>query len=230
MILKGFGHSINSLSPSLTYLKTDYKYIKDLAGVRSDGIVNLSVDNFIVDSEEGQIQFTKDALSGICVFNLSRNVSRYLKEGKPVKLILNLVPDYSVFELKDYFKKFAGYKIENTLSGILNNKLAEVISKEMKVLGKQVKSLTENELEGVIFNLQNMYFNIIGTGDFSTAQVTAGGASLDGFNKSLESKYCKGLYAIGEVLDVDGKCGGYNLAWAFTSALIVGEEISKNKN
>lgn len=230
MILKGFGHSINSLSPSLTYLKTDYKYIKDLAGVRSDGIVNLSVDNFIVDSEEGQIQFTKDALSGICVFNLSRNVSRYLKEGKTVKLILNLVPDYSVFELKDYFKKFAGYKIENTLSGILNNKLAEVISKEMKVLGKQVKSLTENELEGVIFNLQNMYFNIIGTGDFSTAQVTAGGASLDGFNKSLESKYCKGLYAIGEVLDVDGKCGGYNLAWAFTSALIVGEEISKNKN
>lgn len=229
-ILKEFGHNINTLSPSLTYLNTDYKYIKELAGVRSDGIANLSVDNWIVDSEEGQVQFTKDALSGICVFNLSRNVSKYLKEGKTVKLILNLVPDYSAFELSDYLNLFPSYKIENALSGILNNKLAEVICKEIKVFGKQVKALTKNELDGVIFNVQNMYFNIIGTGDFSSAQVTSGGASLDGFNEVLESKLCDGLYAIGEVLDVDGKCGGYNLSWAFSSALIVGKEISKNKN
>ena len=66
-----------------------------------------------------------------------------------------------------------------------------------------------------------MYFNINGTGDFENAQVTCGGAVLDEFTNDLESKKCKGLYAIGEVLDVDGKCGGYNLSWAFNSALIV---------
>ena len=227
-ILKYFGHKIEDLSPSLTYLNTDYKYIKDLAGVRCDGVVRLSVNDCVIDSEEGQIQFTKDSLSGICVFNLSRNVLKYLKEGKSVKIILNLVPDYSAFELKEYLNLFPCYKIENALSGILNNKLAEVITKNLKINGKQVNNLTKNELDDVIFELHNMYFNIIGTGDFDTSQVTKGGASLDEFTKDLESKKCKGLYAIGEVLDVDAKCGGYNLSWAFNSAIIVALKLSMN--
>ena len=73
-----------------------------------------------------------------------------------------------------------------------------------------------------------MKFNIIGTGGFDTAQVTKGGASLEEFTKDLESKKCVGLYAIGEVLDVDGKCGGYNLSWAFTSGIIAALNITKN--
>ena len=128
-ILNSFGHKIEKLEPSLTYLNTDYKYIKDLAGVRCDALVNLSVDGRIIDSEKGQVQFTKDALSGICVFNLSRNVSTYLKDKKKVKVILNLIPEYSVFELKDYLYSFSGYKIEDALSGILNNKLAYALNK-----------------------------------------------------------------------------------------------------
>lgn len=225
-ILKSFGHKIEKIYPSLTYLNTNYKYIKELQGVRCDAIVNLSVDGMIIDSEEGQVQFTKDALSGICVFNLSRNVKRYLDENKKVKLILDLIPEYSIFELKDYLCSFYGYKIEDALSGFLNNKLALVITKELKLYGKKIKELTENELEGILFNLHNMYFNITNVGDISSSQVTNGGVSLDEFTSNLESKKVKGLYAIGEVLDVDGKCGGYNLSWAFTSGLIVSRKLS----
>ena len=228
-ILKNFGHNITNLYPSLTYLKTNYKYIKDLQGVRTNAIVNLSIDGWIEESEEGQVQFTKDALSGICIFNLSRNVGKYLKENKKVKIIVDLVPDYSQLELLDYIKKFPSYLISDALSCIINNKLANVLAKEMKINGKKVKELDKNKLEGICFNLKNMYFNIIETGDFNTAQVTSGGAILDEFTKSLESKKCKRLYAIGEVLDVDGKCGGYNLSWAFTSAIIVAEDILKDK-
>lgn len=226
-ILKSFGHEIEKTSPSLTYLNTDYKYIKDLAGVRCDALVNLSVDGKIIDSEEGQVQFTKDALSGICVFNLSRNVSSYLQEGKKVRLILNLIPEYSMFELKDYLNSFAGYKIEDALSGILNNKLGYALTKELKIHGKKVKELTDNEKDGILFNLHNMYFNIVGVGDISLSQVTSGGACLEEFTDGLESLKYNGLYAVGEVLDVDGKCGGYNLSWAFTSALIASNDILK---
>lgn len=228
-ILKSFGHTITKLFPSLTYLKTNYKYIKDLQGVRADCIVNLSVDGIIEQQEEGQVQFTKDSLSGIAVFNLSRNVSRYINDGKKIKLILNLVPNYSRFELMDYLKNFYSYKVEDALSCIINNKLALSITKELSFNGKFIRQLTKNELEGLCFCLNNMCFNIIGTGDFNSAQVTAGGASLDEFNECLESLKTNNLYAIGEVVDVDAKCGGYNLTWAFTSALIAARNITDKK-
>ena len=224
-ILRNFGHSIIDLYPSLTYLKTDYKYIKDLQGVRVNGIVSLSVDGRVEDKEEGQVQFTKEALSGICIFNLSRNVGKYLEKNKKVKIIINLVPNYSELELLEYIKNFSSYLVSEALSCIINNKLAIAISKETKVQDKKIKELKASELEGLCFTLKNMYFNISGLGDFDTAQVTSGGARLDEFTESLESKKCKGLYALGEVLDVDGKCGGYNLSWAFTSAIIVAKNI-----
>ncbi len=220
-ILKRFGHGITDLYPSLTSLKTNYKYIKDLAGVRAEAIVSLSVDGWITESEEGQVQFTKDSLSGISIFNLSRNVAKYLKEQKNVKIIINLVSQYSELELENYLKSFSGYTSEDALSCIINNKLAIAVAKELKVYGKKIKMLSQNELEALSFNLHNMYFDIENTGDFEMAQVTSGGANLEEFTDNLESKKCKGLYATGEILDVDGKCGGYNLSWAFNSALIV---------
>lgn len=226
-VLKSFGHTITDLYPSLTYLKTDYKYIKDLQGVRVNAKTSLSVDGKIEKKEVGQVQFTRDSLSGICIFNLSRNVKKYLNKNKTVKIIMDLVPDYSNFELQNYITSFSSYKLQDALSCIINNKLAIAIAKELKSANKLVKELTKNELEGVCFNIKNMYFDITDTGDFNTAQVTSGGVVLDEFTKDLESTKCKGLYAIGEVLDVDGKCGGYNLSWAFTSAIIAANDISR---
>ena len=226
-ILKSFGHTITDLYPSLTQLKTNYKYIKDLQGVRTNAVVNLSVDGLIKSQEEGQVQFTKDSLSGICIFNLSRNVGKYIKENKKVKIIIDLIPNYDQFGLVEYLKSFSSYSIVDALSCVINNKLSFVVSKELGFANKKMEDLTKVQLENVCFALKNMCFNITGTGDFETAQVTNGGASLDEFDCNLQSIKCKDLYAIGEVIDVDGKCGGYNLSWAFTSAIIVSDGILK---
>lgn len=226
-ILKSFGHTITDLYPSLTQLKTNYKYIKDLQGVRTNAVVNLSVDGLIKNQEEGQVQFTKEALSGICIFNLSRNVGKYIKENKEVKIIIDLIPNYDQFGLVEYLKSFSSYSIVDALSCVINNKLSFVISKELGFVNKKMEDLTKVQLESVCFALKNMCFNITGTGGFETAQVTNGGASLDEFDCNLQSIKCKDLYAIGEVIDVDGKCGGYNLSWAFTSAIIVSDGILK---
>lgn len=226
-ILKSFGHTITKLYPALTFLKTDHKYIKDLQGVRANVVVSLSVDGSVLKKEEGQVQFTKDALSGICIFNLSRDVNRYLKDNKKVEIVVDLVPDYKRAYIEYYLKEFSDYNVVDAISCILNKKIAQVVSNKLELSDKKISGLSKSELENISYALKNMHFNIIETGDFKAAQVTNGGAKLDEFTSGLESLKKPLLYAIGEVLDVDGKCGGYNLSWAFNSALIAAEDILK---
>ena len=227
-ILKSFGHTITKLYPSLTYLKTNYKYIKDLQGVRTDAIAKLNVNDKTILTEKGQIQFTKDSLSGICIFNLSRYVNEYLEKNKKVDVVVDLVPDYDESYINNYLKEFDGYNVSDAISCILNKKVADVITKNLKLSNKTICDISKTELENISYTLKNMHFNITATGDFETSQVTLGGALLSEFTNHLESKKISGLYASGEVLDVDGICGGYNLSWAFTSALIVAEGILKD--
>ena len=226
-LLKSFGHNITNLYPSLTSLKTNFKYIKDLAGVRVNSKVSLYDSRCLVSEEKGQLQFTKDSLSGICIFNLSRYIGKLIDNKKELSVRVDFMPDNTFDELYDYIKSFYNYNLEDAISCILNNKLAMVIAKNIKLAGKKVSSLSDSDLTIAVENIKNMKFDIIGTGDFENAQVTCGGVFLNEFTSDLESNKCKGLYAIGEVLDVDGKCGGYNLSWAFNSALIVSDIISK---
>ena len=226
-LLKSFGHSITKLYPSLTSLKTNYKYIKDLAGVRVNAKVSLYENDDLITEENGQLQFTKDSLSGICVFNLSRYACKML-EHKNLFIKVDYTPDKEADELYNYIKSFSNYTIEEAISCMLNNKLAKVISKDLKLEGKKVTNLTNNDLTKVVNIIKDMTFKVTSIGDFDVSQVTSGGASLEEFTDNLESKKCKGLYAVGEVLDVDGKCGGYNLSWAFNSAIIVCDDINKN--
>ena len=227
-ILKSFGHTITKLYPSLTYLKTNYKYIKDLQGVRVDAIAKLNVNDKTILTEKGQIQFTKDSLSGICIFNLSRCVSKYLEKDKKVDIVVDLVPDYDELYISNYLKEFDSYNVSDAISCMLNKKIADVIAKNLKLSNKTICDISKAELENISCTLKNTRFNITSTGDFETSQVTSGGALLSEFTNKLESKKISGLYASGEVLDVDGICGGYNLSWAFTSALIVAEGILKD--
>ena len=226
-LLKSFGHNITNLYPSLTSLKTNFKYIKDLAGVRVNSKVSLYDSRCLVSEEKGQLQFTKDSLSGICIFNLSRYIGKLIDNKKELSVRVDFMPDNTFDELYDYIKSFSNYNLEDAISCILNNKLAMVIAKNIKLAGKKVSSLSDSDLTIAVENIKNMKFDIIGTGDFENAQVTCGGVFLNEFTSDLESNKCKGLYAIGEVLDVDGKCGGYNLSCAFNSALIVSDIISK---
>ena len=205
-------HSTVNTKPVLVPLLSDYKYLKDISGVRFD--CKVTYHDF---EEVGQVQFTDYGLSGICIFNLSRYIEKDI-------ITLDLTYNIKDNDLIDFLNKFKNYKIEDALSNVINNKLANVILKELNLLGKKVSDV---DLNMVINKLHNFNFNITGHKDYASAQVTEGGLKLDEFNSDLSSRTCDDLYAVGEVLDVDGKCGGYNLAWAFTSAIIAASSISK---
>lgn len=227
-LLKKFGLNITKLYPSLTQLKTNYKYIKELQGIRVDGKVSLVVDNKKINEEIGQIQFTKSSLSGICIFNISRNVGKYLDDKKNVKVVVNLIPE--IENVKTYIKKFDDYKVEEALSCIINNKLAGVIAKELGYHDKRIGVLKDKDMNLIAHKLRNYEFKIISTGDFETSQVTNGGVILEELDDELESKKIESLFCIGELVDVDAKCGGYNLSWAFNSGLLAAEKITKKIN
>ena len=215
-------HNVTKLYPSLVPLISDYKYLKDISGVRFDCNASLLVNNIKLGEEKGQVQFTDYGLSGISIFNLSRNIKEYLEDNKDVKIGINLID--KIDDINSYISKFSNYKIEDALSNIINNKLAYVLCKELNVIGKKVGGI---DIKQVINKLRNFELNIIDIKDYSMAQVTKGGLILDEFKRTLESKKCNNLYVIGEVIDVDAKCGGYNLSWAFTSALLSATDISK---
>lgn len=210
--LLGKYHNVIDTKPVLVPLLSDYKYLKDISGVRFDCKVKYN------DKEEvGQVQFTDYGLSGICIFNLSR----YIEKGIiTLDLIYNLIDN----DLINFLNKFKYYKIEDALSNVINNKLAQVISKELNILGKKVCDV---DLNVVINKLHNFKFDIIGRKDYDSAQITGGGLNINEFNTDLSSKNCENLYAVGEVLDIDGRCGGYNLTWAFTSAILAANSITK---
>ncbi len=222
-ILKSLNHRITNIYPSLTYLMTNYKYQKELQGVRVNAKASLIVDNKLEKEETGQVQFTKNALSGICIFNLSRNVKRYLDDNKSVIISIDFIPECD--NIDDYLKQFKNYKSQEALSCVINNKLANVICKDTNTYDKQFNKIDSKSFYNIMDKLKNMNFKIIGVGDYLVSQVTNGGASLDNFNNSLESKTNHNLYVIGELLDIDGDCGGYNLSWAFNSAIVAAKDI-----
>lgn len=214
-IAKKLGHSITRLRPSLVKLKTSLPHFEMLKGIRMKGKV--SYGNV---EEYGEIQFTQDGVSGICIFQLSGIIVDDLN-SKKVTISINLLPEYSYDE---FCKLIADGAIGrdkdsidvNSLIGILPDKLADYIFLEKKHL--DVKTLYSQ--------ITNMQIPIIGTDSLEHAQVTRGGVVLNEINADLSSKLVDGLYFAGEMLDVDGPCGGYNLHFALTSGMLSGESAA----
>ena len=211
-------HSLINPIPALAPLLSENKYLKDVLGVRCDCKVSLIKDNKVLCEELGQVQFIDHGLSGICIFNLSR----YFEKGSYVNI--DLIPNIIDEDLIEFINKFNTYTIEDALSNVINNKLAKVAAKQLNILGKKVRDI---DVKLVVNQLHNLKIDTFDTKGFGSAQITRGGLKLDEFNADLSSKICDNLYVIGEILDVDGKCGGYNLSWAFTSALIAANSIAK---
>ena len=218
---ESLGHKIVPVVPSLVGLVSDDKFIKSLSGVRCDACVSLGSK-----SEIGEVQFTDYGLSGICIFNLSNIASRLGNCSVSINFLYNFVSDYDSFcKLFDSVNKSVlNRSIGELLEGYLNYNIVNVILKKCGVdfscswdgLGNKKKVLFENL---VSFNV-----NIVGTRGFDVAQVSLGGISLDDIDvNSFESKIVPGLYFTGEVMDVTGDCGGYNLGFAFLSGMIAGE-------
>ena len=227
-ILENLGHKIIKPVPALVMLEGKEKYFNDWAGIRSDAIVSLYENDSFLCSYEGEVQLTNYGISGICVMNLSGRVSRGILNNKKEELRINFIPFCdNVYEyLSNRSNTHKNLTIIELLESIINYKLLYVILKKNNI-NSDAKWNELSEKEKIILSqeLSSFKLNITSTKGFESAQVVSGGVDLNEVNNDFSSKIINNLYLIGEVLDVDGDCGGYNLGFAFMSGLIVGEEI-----
>ena len=229
--LRKFGHNIIKPLPALVQLNSDFKYCRELSGIRSDVILSLYEDDEFISSSVGEVQLTDYGISGICTFNLSHFVTRGLDVGKKEVIKVNFLPfikDNYMEWFNTYSNKHNDKNIYTLLCNILNYKLVKVILKVCSIDNETYyNELDYNSRSLLIDNLTNFKFNIVSTKDFNFSQVCNGGVSLDEVNLStFESLIVDGLYITGEVLDINGNCGGYNLICAVISGILVGDDLS----
>lgn len=230
-LLSSLGHTVTKTAPSLVRLITDDKMTKQLKGIRTVVSMTLFSGGKKIAVERGELLFSDFSLSGIISMQLSSYVSHLRLRGeKNFWTSVDFVPDISIEELKAHLftlSKREGIKAENLLSGFMPKKIGICLLKKADISPEvAMNSMTKNQLSLLAELCKNCEFKITDVGPFSQAQVTVGGAKKGEFNpKTLESKKHKGVYCSGEMLDVDGKCGGYNLQWAFSSGRLCAQSI-----
>ena len=254
-----FGHKLNKPRPALTKLVCKENYYPQIKGVRARGKVTLKIEGQTKSySDIGEIQFTEDGISGICVFNISRYVTSkvsYINKDKrsfnkmkvsdaetlvesrenpeKVCVAIDFFPELCEEDLVKILEKrkmdLADRPAGMLLNGMINSKLIPVLLTEIGF--EQKKRLCEGIPDGLLMRISQKLKNwetiILGTSSFSDAQTTVGGILRSEVTpETMESKLISGLYFAGEILDVDAKCGGYNLQWAWTSGYVAGNSAS----
>lgn len=227
-------HRVTEVYPSLVSLPyKNPKEYKSLAGIRARGTVTAFSDGKKLDSETGEIQFSENTLSGICVFNLS-----YLK---PQKIKIDFMPEKSFHEVSDllfYIKNIRrDCMLDEFLTGIVAKNLGiymikKAVHQDQKPKSdfsmiKKVSSLSASEIKSIAGMIKSMEVDVMPPVSWKNSQVTAGGIHGSEVTESLESRHCRGMYFSGEILDIDGKCGGYNLEWAWASGLWAGKKCAE---
>lgn len=229
-LLKNMGIGISALSPALTSFKVNPETVRSLKGIRASASVALYSDNEILGTEKGEIQFSDGVISGICVFNLSCLCTN----RKNLSLGIDFLPHINFTELADILKNIQlsrkDASLEDFLSGILHKRIGMFILKSVtdKALTEKVSVLSESELKKIASKIKNSVYSIKGLSGFEKSQVTAGGVVMSEIDDRLCSKKIKGLYLCGELLDITGKCGGYNLAFAFASGILAGKSCAED--
>ncbi len=227
-LAKKLGHTIYPTVPALVQLVGKDDFYKIVAGVRCEGTATLIVDGQVIRQERGEIQFTDYGISGIPVFQLSRVAAYGLFDKKSVSIQVDVFPDINDKQLDEIVSQrmliHKDSTIEEFFCGLSNKKLcAYAIKKSNLKLDTKVNLLTMEQLKRAVFHLKKIDFQIVDTKSYDTAQVTAGGVLLSEINQDFSSKVTSNLYFAGEILDVDGICGGYNLHWAFASGYLAGQ-------
>lgn len=237
-LLRNLGHTVTKLAPSLTKLTVkNPKLFKALKGVRHKAEITLYLDENKVATEKGELLFADYGLSGIAVMQLSAFVARHFMVKKSLPVVaVDLIPDYEAGFIKSTLSALRDRNPEGTadclLIGFMPKKVGEAILKECGIRPDvKLNSLKNKDISVVADRCKCWCHEIDGTKDFMDGQVVSGGALCKEFNnKTLESKKHKGLYCAGEILDVDGPCGGYNLLWAWSSGRLCGESIIAGDN
>ena len=229
-LAKELGHSVTRLSPSIVQLKTEKNQVKGLQGIKTDVAVTAYGDNKKICTYDGELLFTDYGISGNVVFNISFVMPLY----KNVEFEIDFMEKFGYNELYEMLKErkniMSHLTMENYFNGMINKKLGQFLSKMSGIekLSKPVKDLNDSEIRKLCTMLKKYRIKILDTTGFKNAQVTAGGVSLNEINtETLESRIVKGLYFSGEVLDVYGECGGFNLQWAWASGYIAGKNVAK---
>ena len=215
-VLKGMAgsDSFERLIPSLVPLKSSDKDLRKLSGIRQECIVKMDGRE-----ERGEILFTDYGISGICVMQLSGYYNRSLTTGKPVKyLTVDLIPSMDLKTKKkvigDLLNRFNDRDKASAISGLIKKPIAEV-----------AVARSDGTPNGIASVIHDFRINLTGSLGFENAQITSGGLKLSAVTDGLELKKCPGIFVCGEALNVDGLCGGYNLHWAWSSAMTVAESI-----
>lgn len=230
-LLAPFGHRFTPVYPALTYLTVPSGDIAGLKGIRLKTRISLSVNGTCQAGEEGEILFSDEAVSGIAAMQLSLIAAPLLGGRNRLELVIECCAGDVLNQLKTRRELFRNRTLEDFLTGMTVKRVALLALKRagLTPLSRRVSSLTGSELVALAKELTAWTLPITGTGSFRDAQVMLGGVSTYEFNpETMESKLAPGLYCCGEMLDVTGKCGGFNLEWAWASGMTAGRKAAES--
>lgn len=231
-LLEALGHTKTPLYPALCGLTTGDKNLNLLKGVRAECKASLFSDALLLGEESGEVQFTDKAVSGIPVMNLSH----LCKAGKSLHLVLDLCEDFSKTELTEHIKfiknEAPNKELEAVLSGIVNSKLGFAVMNKANIKPKtKIREITSKDVSLICDILKAFNVGVTGTKGFDNAQITCGGIKTEEVSpETMMSKITDGLFICGEILDIHGDCGGYNLHLAFTTGRIAGNAAAEYLN
>lgn len=231
-LVSNLGIRLIDVVPALTGLKCREKHCKFAAGARTNANISLYVDHELVASDRGELQMTEYGVSGIPVFQISRYASYGLADGCKVHAIIDFMPEYTKENILKIILQNINLRIDadiyTVLCGMINNRIANTLLKYCRIDETALcTEVTNEQIECIVDAIKSYYTVIVDTNDFSQSQICAGGVKLSEVDDTFESNKLKGLYIVGELLDVDGICGGYNLHWAFISGITAGKYAVK---
>lgn len=224
-LARSLGHHRTALYPSLVQLKTDPTYPRALKGVKAQCGISICRGSQVLASNSGEVLFTEYGVSGPAIFDLSRSVSA---GGSDLTCLLNFFPDWEEAEVLHWLSQrqaaMAAHEASTLLTGSCHTRLGQMICKSAGFTNQRAAGLTRDDLRRIARQATHFALPITGTCGFDQAQVTAGGLDTSEFDpRTLQSRLVPGLYACGELLDIDGDCGGYNLQWAWSSGRLAGK-------
>lgn len=221
-ILKSKGFKAAKTTPAIVQLKTETDITRQLKGIKVNANASLLLGGQKSRTEYGEVLFTDYGLSGPPILQISREAARNTVE---CQVVLDLAVEYSFEDLKNLLlersENLKNRTLENFLTGFLNKRLGQVILKKCGLkLTDNVEKISKKDIFNIAEAIKNLTFKVLDTTGFNNSQVTAGGILTGEFDECLQSKKYKGLFAAGEILDIDGDCGGYNLQWAWSSGML----------
>jgi hypothetical protein len=236
-LLAGLGHRLIEPHPALVQICTAREAVRGFSGIRVEGRATLTCRGKQLRQEDGEILFTDYGLSGPPILQLSRAVHHALLPGQPdtLRLHIDFLPGLTAGSIREWLVRRREMDpqlpLQQLLTGLLHKKIGLALVKQScgLPLTEPVSRLQDSALPDLIESIKDWQVTVTGTRDWTQAQVTAGGIATGDFDAgTMMSRKAPGLFAAGEVLDIDGDCGGYNLQWAWSSGLLAGERAARS--